>query len=401
MSQTSSGATPPAATGRAGIIAGIALFLALAFFAHRLAGDGAGTDPLTTSLVLGAFFGFVLQRSRFCFFCAIRDFLEERKADGVLGIVTALATGLLGYAVVFGAWLPDPATGRLPPDAFIGPVSIVLVAGAFAFGAGMSVSGSCVSAHLYRLGEGSPTAPFALVGIVLGFAAGYASWNTLYSSFVADAPVIWLPNHLGYAGSLAVSLGVLGALALWLLKRDRGYAPSPATAARPLRAVFIGRWPGWLGGATVGAIGTAAYLRVAPLGVTADLGERGRQLGAYLGFVPERLSGLDRLRGCAAIAQDALMTPNGLFVAGMVVAALAGSLIAGQFRPSVPTGGQVLRGLGGGFLLGWGAMVALGCTVGTLLSGIMAGAASGWVFALAMLAGIMVTQRIKRAFAGA
>lgn len=374
------------------------LLAALAYAAHRLAGGGAGTDPLTTSLILGALFGFVLQRSRFCFFCAIRDYIDERKADGVLGILAALAAGAAGYTVVFGSWLPDPSTGRLAPDAFIGPVSWVLAAGGLAFGAGMAISGSCVSAHLYRLGEGSPTAPFALIGTVLGFTAGYATWNDLYTLAIADAPVVWLPNHLGYAGSLALALLLLGALALRLLYRSEPPAREPdSDRPHPFRAIFVDRWPGWIGGIAVAAIGTASYLRVAPLGVTADLGGRGRQLGEYLGLVPGHLTGLDRLRGCAAIAKEALLSPNGLFVGGMVVAALAASLIAGQFRPALPTASQVLRGLSGGFLLGWGAMVALGCSIGTLLSGIMAGAASGWIFAIAMLAGLIATHRIRQA----
>lgn len=379
---------------------GVALFCALAAAAHTLAGDGSGADPLTTSLVLGALFGFVLQRARFCFFCAIRDFIDDGKADGVLGILAALAAGIAGYTVVFGSWLPDPATGRLAPDAFIGPVSWVLVAGGLAFGAGMAISGSCVSAHLYRLGEGSPTAPFALIGTVLGFAAGYATWNDLYTLAIIDAPVVWLPNHLGYGGSLAAGFLALGALALWLLRRAMPEPPvdTPRRPA-PFRAVFLNRWPGWIGGVAVATIGTASYLRVAPLGVTADLGGRGRQLGEYLGFVPSHLNGLDRLRGCAAIAQEALLSPNGLFVAGMIVSAFAASLIAGQFRPTLPTLSQVGRGLAGGFLLGWGAMVALGCSIGTLLSGIMAGAVSGWVFALAMLAGLIVAHRARQAIA--
>lgn len=379
------------------IAAGIGLFAALAIIARFVAGEGSGTDALTTSLVLGALFGFVLQRSRFCFFCAIREYIDERKADGVLGILAALAAGAAGYTIIFGSWLPDPSTGRLAPDAFIGPVSWVLAAGGLAFGAGMAISGSCVSAHLYRFGEGSPTSPFAIIGTVLGFAVGYATWNELYILAISDAPVIWLPNHLGYAGSLALALLVLGALALVLLYRSERPASTAGGPPQPLRAIFLERWPGWIGGIAVAAIATASYLRVAPLGVTADLGGRGRQLGEYLGFVPSHLNGLDRLRGCAAIAQEALLSPNGLFVVGMIVAAFAASLVAGQFRPTWPTLSQIVRGLSGGFLLGWGAMVALGCSIGTLLSGIMAGAASGWVFALAMFAGLFIAHRIRQA----
>ena len=57
--------------------------------------------------MFGALFGFVLQRSRFCFLCVWRDLLDRGDPRGVLGILAALAVGMAGYAVVFGAWLPD------------------------------------------------------------------------------------------------------------------------------------------------------------------------------------------------------------------------------------------------------------------------------------------------------
>jgi hypothetical protein len=55
------------------------------------------------------------------------------------------------------------------------------------------------------------------------------------------------------------------------------------------------------------------------------------------------------------------------------------------------------RGLAGGILLGWGATIGLGCTIGTLLSGIMAGALSGWIFGAAVFIGVASTLWIGRA----
>ncbi|WP_019904494.1 YeeE/YedE family protein [Methylobacterium sp. 77] len=369
----------------AGLI-GVGLLLG----ALRLSGEPGGSR-LALSLTFGALFGFVLQRSRFCFFCLWRDLIDRRDPRGALGILTALAAGAVGYSVVLGAWLPDPSGVRLPPDAHIGPVGPVLVLAGFAFGAGMAISGSCIGAHLYRLGEGSPTAPFALVGTALGFVFGFLTWNTLFLASVSDAPVIWLPRHLGYAGSLLLTLAVLASLALPLL---RWLTPAGETSARridPLRAVFVDRWPTWLGGLAVGALGTLAYLRVGPLGVTAEIGGRARQAAAGLDLLPARLEGLDGFRGCATAIRDAVLTPNGLFIAGLVTASFAAALAAGQFHPALPKRAQAVRGLVGGLLLGWGAMTGLGCSVGTLLSGIMAGAASGWLFGAAMFAGLTAT----------
>ncbi|WP_342150965.1 YeeE/YedE family protein [Methylorubrum sp. SB2] len=361
--------------------------------AWRLSGEAGGTR-LALSLVFGALFGLVLQRSRFCFYCQWRDFLVLGDPRGMLGILAALAAGIAGYAVVLGAWMPDPSGMRLAPDAHIGPVGPVLVLGGLAFGAGMALSGSCISAHLYRLGEGSATAPFALIGTALGFVLGFLTWNPLYLASISDAPVLWLPRHLGYAGTLTLSLAALAALAWPLLRR----LPAPAPAARPdpLHAVFVARWPVWLGGLAVGALGTLSYLRVGPLGVTAEIGGRARQAAGSLQLLPDRLEGLDTFRGCATAVRDALLTPNGLFIGGLVLASFAAALVAGQFRPALPTPGQVGRGLAGGLLLGWGAMTGLGCSVGTLLSGIMAGAVSGWVFGLAMFTGAAATLWLGR-----
>ncbi|WP_245282468.1 MULTISPECIES: YeeE/YedE family protein [Hyphomicrobiales] len=373
-----------------------AVALALAIAIHLIGVHGEPATQLQLSLILGAAFGFVLQRSRFCFLCIWRDWLDRRDPRGLLGILTALAVGITGYTLVFGAWLPDPSGTRLPPTAHIGPVSVALVLAGLAFGAGMAISGSCISAHLYRLGEGSPTSPFALIGAVGGFILGFLSWNDLYLSIIAGSPVLWLPRHLGYGGSLLASLAILGSLAWLLIRVGRTPPAAPAPTQEPFAAVFTRRWPTWIGGLFVGLIGIAAYLRLSPLGVTAEIGSRSRQLAAGFDWLPSRLEGLDSFRGCATVIRDALLTPNGLFIAGIVIAAFAAALAAGEFKPARPTRGQALRGLLGGVLLGWGTVIGLGCTVGTLLSGISAGAVSGWVFAAALLAGTAATITLGR-----
>jgi hypothetical protein len=355
-----------------------------------------GSGKLALSLAFGALFGLVLQRSRFCFACHWRDLLDRADPRGVLAILAALAVGIAGTTAVIGGWLPDPSGTRLPPDAHIGPVGPVLVLAGLAFGAGMAVSGSCISAHLYRLGEGSPTAPFALLGTAAGFVLAFWTWNPLYLASVSEAPVLWLPRFLGYGGALLAALGVLALASLWLLWRypvRRG--PAGATV-EPLRAVFVERWPAWTGGLAVGALATIAYLRVGPLGVTAEIGSRSRQVAGEFGLLPARIEGLDTFRGCATIVRDAVLTPNGLFVSGLVLASLAAALLAGQFRPELPRKGHVARGFAGGLLLGWGAMTGLGCSIGTLLSGISVGAVSGWVFAGAMLSGATLTTSAGR-----
>ncbi|HEY9240150.1 MAG TPA: YeeE/YedE thiosulfate transporter family protein, partial [Burkholderiaceae bacterium] len=185
----------------------------------HLLGERSGGRVLAFALGLGAVLGVVLQRSRFCFYCHARDYFERGDARGLLAIVAALAVGTVGMHVVMTGWLPVPVPGRLPPDAHIGPVSWALVLAGAAFGLGMVISGSCISAHWYRMGEGSATAPFALLGAALGFVLGFNTWNGLYSATIATAPVVWLPHYVGYAGSAALQLTLLALAAALLWRR--------------------------------------------------------------------------------------------------------------------------------------------------------------------------------------
>ncbi len=383
-----------------------ALLIALGIFYFVWSLYGAPeTRTLALSLALGAGFGFVLQRSRFCFFCHTREYVEEGDPRGVLSILLALAIGTLGYLVVLTQWVPVPLGDRLPPTAHVGPVSYVLALGAFVFGIGMSVSGSCISAHIYRLGEGSPTSPFALLGTVIGFGLGFLSWNTLYLATIVDSPVVWLPHSLGYAGTLALTFAILLGIAWIVLARGRfkvaARRESNVTLASVGNAVFVERWPAWAGGLLVGIISAVAYLRVSPLGVTAEIGSLARTWTQQAGLLPSTLHGLDSFRGCVTVVKTALLSPNGIFVGGIILASFAAAMASGQFQPRRPTLDEALRGLIGGALMGWGAMVALGCTVGVLLSGIHAGALSGWIFLLfcfgGMIAGLWLRRLVQAA----
>jgi uncharacterized membrane protein YedE/YeeE len=383
--------------GSAAVAAGIVAIGALV-------GGQAGGAKLVQSLILGAMFGVVLQRSRFCFQCHWRDFIEKRDPRGFAAILTALAVGTLGYLVLIAAWLPDPSAGRLPPDAHVGPSGIALAVAAFVFGIGMSVSGSCVSGHLYRLGEGSPTAPFALIGVAAGFALGFNTWNWIYVASIATTPVVWLPAHTGYAGWVILQVGVLAALAVLIAAVGRLPArattsPEEGVLRGALRRIFVDRWPATLGGAAVGVIATVAYFQVQPLGVTSAIGGIARSLSKTAGALPETLHGLDGFAGCRTTVAT-FLTPNATFVAGLVLASFASALVAGQFTPAWPAPRQILRGLAGGVLLGWGAMTAIGCTVGTLLSGTMAGAASGWLFFAASFAGVYASSVVASTIGG-
>lgn len=382
--------------------AAFAILCTLTVAAHQL-GTLENGRQLAFSLLAGIAFGIVMQRGRFCFLCNFRDFIDGRRSDGVLAILVALLAGVVFYQIITIAWMPVPQPGRLPPNAHIGPVGWVLALASTVFGVGAALSGSCLSGHFYRLGEGAFGSVLAIAGAALGFLLAFLSWNFLYTLSVFNDPPVWLPHHLGYGFALLLAGFVLVGLIFIVLFFDKSaVVPLGVPENRlqqALRSVFVERWPPVVTGVLVAAISAFSYFRVAPLGVTAELGSIVRTSGASAAWVPETLAGLDTVRGCISAVKTTLLSPNGVFVLGLIFASFAAALSAGKFQPSWPSAGGLATRFAGGVLMGWGGMTALGCTIGVLLSGIHAGAVSGWVFFLFCGLGAFAGLVLKRRFA--
>ena len=374
----------------------IAALLLLAFILSSNTSNS--TAPI--SLLIGMSLGLLLERGRFCFFCIFRDGIEDKNTTPFLSVLVAIATGSIGYALIFGQFLPDTSTDRLPPVAHIGPVSWVLVVAAFAFGIGMSLSGACISGHLYRLGQGYLRAIPALIGTLIGFVLAFLSWNWLYLNAISDAPTIWLPHYVGYSGALLITLSALLLLAFIAIRRGTNSDPIRKVSAAPLslsgtlKNLITERWSPIATGAITGVLGTIAYLRVEPLGVTRQLSTTARTFMDSNKIGPESLVGLDRMAGCVAVVAEAI-TNNGWLVIGIIGTSFAAALAGGRFKFSRLTPTNSATALIGGILLGWGSMTSLGCTIGVLLSGTQAFALSGWVFFAFVFLGSFVGIKLK------
>jgi uncharacterized membrane protein YedE/YeeE len=361
-------------------------------------GEQANTAPI--SLLMGAALGILFERGRFCFFCIFREGIEEKNSTPFISVLVAIATGAIGYSVVFGQFLPDTSSDSLPPGAHISPVSWPLALAAFAFGIGMTLSGACISGHLYRLGQGYLRAIPALIGSYFGFALGFLTWNWFYLNAISDAPTIWLPHYIGYSGSLILTLVVLLGIGLFALKKGKNSEPFRSAPAQEfslsttVKRLITDRWSPVTTGALVGIIGVIAYLRIEPLGVTRQISTTTRTVMQDRAVGPEVINGLDRMAGCIAVVSDAI-TNNGWLILGIVAASFAAALSGNRFKPSKLTPRNTFTALVGGVLLGWGSMISLGCTIGVLLSGTQAFALSGWVFFVFAFLGVWVGLKLR------
>ena len=380
------------------LISGLTLIALLGTAYFLSAKENIGNAPI--SLLIGLSLGIIFERGRFCFFCIFRDSIEDKNNTPFLSILVAIITGSIGYAIIFGQFLPDTSQDRLPPAAHIAPVSWPLILAAFVFGIGMALSGACLSGHLYRLGQGYLRAIPALLGSLIGFGIAFITWNWLYLNSISDAPTFWLPNTFGYAGSLVITTVVILLLALLLIKKGvnseplRSNTSAEISLAKSYRNMITQRWSPITTGVLVGVIGMIAYLRVEPLGVTRQLSTTVRTLMDENAIGPDSLLGLDKISGCIAVISQTI-TNNGWLVFGLVGGSFAAAIAGGRFEFSKLTVRNTSTAFVGGILLGWGSMTALGCTIGVLLSGTQAFALSGWVFFLFVYLGVWVGTKAK------
>lgn len=328
--------------------------------------------PLQASVVLGlalgAVYGVLAQRSRFCLRrSVVGEWGECLPALGVWAM--ALAVALAGTRGAAAAGLISFDAHRfLAPDL---PVVAVLVGGAL-FGAGMVLSGGCASRLAVLTGSGNLRS--ALVLVVFAVVA-YAMMK----------------------GVLAPLRSALAGLTV---------DPGGRTALTALPGGEVWTW----GLALVAAIvacrsGAAARDLVmgAAIGLLVPLGWVGTGFVLLDDFDPVPLQSLGFTGPVAdtlfwTMAASAIPAGFGIgLAAGVVGGSLVAAVCAGEFRwTSLEGPGQTGRYMAGAALMGTGGVLAGGCTVGAGLSGVSTGSIAAVLALTAMTVSARTTGKLLK-----
>lgn len=378
---------------------------------------GAGTS-LATFFAVGTAVGFTLQRARLCFVSAFRDMFMLHQGRTFRGLMVGLAVGTIGFAMVMGSIVGDPTAGRMPEDAHILPVGIATVIGGLLFGVGMVLAGGCVSGSLYRMGEGYLGSWVAMVGVMLGLYTLNRQWNWWWDVSIATSPRVWFPTSIGYTGAIVITFALLAAAyvaSLWWERKQafvanvtirRAQPAPPASVADDvrlaLRGVFRREWSPLVGGVALALLNVLLFIKYRPIGVVGEISRWSNDLGSMAGIPVGVQKGLEGLAGCAAaLAEGASWFTDGFMLnIGIIVGAFVAAVLAREFRLRIPRQPQrYVQSLGGGLVMGYGAGLGLGCTLGAFYSAIPSLALNGWVYALAMAGGAFIGTRIIRRLA--
>lgn len=392
-----------AANVRFGVLATLAA-IAILFLAAAVSGE------MALFWAFGITFGFVLQRSRFCFASAFRDIFLLRHGRSMRGVLAGLAVATSGFAVLMSKQVPNTALGILPPDANVLPLGWHTVVGGLIFGIGMVVAGGCVSGSIYRMGEGYVASWVSFVGIMLGLAGAAYTWNFWWEFSIANGPRLWLPTYLGHGGAVAVTfLGLLAAYLLVLWWESRGGLTLPdmpfvgddddsfgGKLRNALRRVFVHGWPIVTGGAILGGLNVLLFLQSHPWGFTGEVSRWVIAATNALGIGPGNLEGASSIPGCALEVSESGILHHMLFLVwGMVFGSFIAALYAGEFKIRLPRRRtRYAQAVGGGVVMGYGAGLAMGCTIGAFFSAIPSLAVNGWVFAVFLAIGAWIGTQI-------
>lgn len=251
-----------------------------------LVGAASSERLVAVFWLFGLAFGFVLQRSRFCFVSAFRDLFLLGDARVMRGIIAGLAVATAGFTMLMARLVPEPGFGSFPPGATVLPLGFQTLFGGVLFGIGMVLAGGCTSGSLYRAGEGYVGSMVALLGIMLGLEVSSHTWNWWWQAHINRMPLVWFPEQLGYlGGALATFAGllILFLLVSWwecrmsmLVPMARERYQAPSTLDEPLRmlgrTIFVMGWPVVAGGVALGILNVFLCTYRHPWGVVAGLG---------------------------------------------------------------------------------------------------------------------------------
>lgn len=165
------------------------------------------TNGTAWFFVTGLAFGYILQRSRFCFTASMRDPYLTGSTSLTRAVLIAFAITTIGFtAIKYGYY----ANGfSIPGMSYVVPISLATVVGAFMFGVGMVIAGGCASGTLMRVGEGFYMQVLSLIFFVIGSLWGAHDFGWWQYHFISKGKAVFLPDIFGWFGAVIVQLLII------------------------------------------------------------------------------------------------------------------------------------------------------------------------------------------------
>lgn len=347
-------------------------------------------------LLLAVVFGFTAQRSAFCPAGGLRDWVNDKQFARLGTYFGAIAVAIfLTTLAEWMGWIDLSQT--TPPYRAAEFAWGRYIIGGFIFGFGMVLASGCGMRNLVRIGQGSFKAIWlvllmSLMAYLMTRTDFYAQWilpwiSTMSLSFSARGAQDLASLVVGQNDTTALVRLVLGALIggglfVLLLRSAHFKQLNSVLTTVVIGGVIVGGYA-----ITGGAYGEyvkseASFMELPPAGLGTQSFTFAAPMGdtVYWALQPEW----------------ALISFGVLAVFGMVSGSLISSIMKGGFKlEGFVSGKDFLISSLGALLVGFGAVLAMGCSIGHGLSGTATLALGSFVALAAILAGAYAAIRLE------
>ena len=338
---------------------------------------GDSTVLAMAGALVGFIFGLAAQRTRFCARAAVMECCEGQTGDRFSVWWLAFGACLVGVqALVLAGWLKPSASRYIAPTGSLSGA----VLGGLCFGAGMVLTRGCASRLLILSANGNLRALLAGLVFAVTVQASIAGWLAPARQAVGS----WWPIDGGPSRDLLQlsGIGPTGGFLLALLAFASGLYFFFKT--------HPGRW-----GLAAGSLST---------GLAIALGWGLTQAIASQSFEAVQIQSLSYSSASAEMLMRMLSSatsPSWGFDASLLPATFLGSLlgawVGGDFKfEGFKTENKLGHYLIGAVLMGFGAVLAGGCTVGAGMTGGSLFSLTAWLTLIAIWLGAGLAWRIHR-----
>jgi len=320
---------------------------------------------LLAGLLIGGLMGAIVQRSKFCIAAACHSCVTVRDLSQTRAYATALIVSILGTQILYLKGEVDIARCIY----IASPVTwLSYIVGGFIFGVGIVYAGGCASRILVRASEGNLGGLVSVMAFI--FSSGATLWGILalvrvdfFNKLTLNLKTQYLPQVLHQVPAWGVIVGVEVLLLAFVLSAPRDsqwWGLQWPVAGIAIGLTIILAW--WINGAAFRALPFVdSFSFTGPDDPTLLQFWRPKSLTFAL-------ADAQTFRYIIMWTGET-MSFGVATVIGVVGGAFLSAIITGTFRWVAPPLQQFKYNIVGGLLMGFGAVLALGCNIGQGLSG--------------------------------
>ena len=148
---------------------------------------------------------------------------------------------------------------------------------------------------------------------------------------------------------------------------------------------FEKSWKMWIGSIILAMLSISLFIISSPWGSSGGILNWGQNLFSSLGLTLNNSAP----NGVTTILENKYAVLSIVMLMGALISALMGK----EFAIRVAPVGELTKGLFGGFLMGFGCIIGIGCTIGNFFSGWAAMSAGGIIFVIGLIIGVYIAVK--------